>query len=136
ALAASGLVPGVDPTIAARCARTHVGLFEVWPAYRCAWLRDRVGGLCVRLDETLVLPRESHGPTALWEVRILVENGLASLCRPALDYPLRLVELLPDLDVPGRDRAAYWSRLRRGRLEHARTPKLDLRMAFRAALTP
>lgn len=135
ALAASGLVPGIDPSLAADCARTHVGLFEVWPAYRCAWLRDRIGGLCVRLDETLALPPEPHGPTALWEVRILVEGGLARLCRPALDYPRQLVELLPDLNVPGRDRAEYWSRLRRGRLKHARTPKLDLRLAFRDALT-
>jgi hypothetical protein len=134
ALAASGQLEGVDPTAAARCLRTHVGLFEVWPAYRCSWLRDRVAGICVRLVESLALPPAARGPAALWEVRVLVENGVARLCRPPLDYPIALVELLPDPATPGRDRTDFWAQLRRGRVRHARTPKLDLRLAFRDAL--
>jgi len=134
ARAASGELEGAEPGAAARCLRTHVGLFEVWPAYRCSWLRDRVAGVCVRLVESLALPPAARGPAALWEVRVLVENGVATLCRPALDYPIELVELLPEPSSPGRARAEQWARLRRGRLKHARTPKLDLRLAFRDAL--
>ena len=65
---------------------------------------------------------------------MLVEHGVATLCRPELDYTTELVELLPEPERPGRDRAEQWARLRRGRLKHARTPKLDLRLAFRDAL--
>jgi hypothetical protein len=135
AIAASGELEGVERNGAARCLRTHVGLFEVWPAYRCSWLRDRVAGVCVRLVESLALPQADRGPAALWEVRVLVEDGVATLCRPALDYPLQLVEMLPEPASPGSDRADLWVRLRRGRLKHARTPKLDLRLAFRDALS-
>ena len=88
----------------------------------------------MRLVESIALPPAAHGPAALWEVRVLVENGVATLCRRALDYPLPLVERLPEPVVPGHDRAERWARLRRGRLKHARTPKLDLRLAFRDAL--
>lgn len=134
ARAASGEIDGVDAALAARCLRTHVGLFEVWPAHRCAWLRDRVAGVCVRLVDPIVLPPASRGPAALWEVRVEIEDGVAQLCRAALDYPLALVELLPDAAAPGRDRTDLWARLRRGRLKHARTPKLDVRLAFKDAL--
>jgi hypothetical protein len=134
AVAANGELEAADPSSAARCLRTHVGLFEVWPAYRCAWLRDRVAGVCVRLVDSLALPPAARGPAALWEVRVLIEGGVAKLCRAALDYPLALVEMLPEPSVPNEDRAERWVRLRRGRLRHARTPKLDLRLAFRDAL--
>jgi hypothetical protein len=134
ARAACGEIDGVEPELAARCLRTHVGLFEVWPAHRCAWLRDRVAGVCVRLTDPIALPPAPRGPAALWEVRVEIEDGVARLCRAALDYPLVLVELLPDPSAPGRDRTDLWARLRRGRLKHARTPKLDVRLAFRDAL--
>ncbi len=134
ARAASGEIEGVDAAIAARCLRTHVGLFEVWPAHRCAWLRDRVAGVCVRLVDPIVLPPASRGPAALWEVRVEIEGGVARLCRAALDYPLALVDMLPEPSGPGRDRTDVWARLRRGRLKHARTPKLDVRLAFKDAL--
>jgi len=133
-LAAAGEVAGIDPTLARRCTRTHVGLFEVWPAGTQSWLRDRVAGLCVRLVEPIALPVARRGPTALWEVRVLVEDGVAQLCRPALDYPLALVDLLRDPEVPMRDRDERWRGLRRGRLRHARSPKLDVRLAFKDAL--
>jgi hypothetical protein len=134
ARAACGEIDGVEPELAARCLRTHVGLFEVWPAHRCAWLRDRVAGVCVRLTDPIALPPAPRGPAALGEVRVEIEDGVARLCRAALDYPLVLVELLPDPSAPGRDRTDLWARLRRGRLKHARTPKLDVRLAFRDAL--
>jgi hypothetical protein len=134
ALAASAAIDGVDQELAAHCLRTYVGLFEVWPAHRCAWLRDRVAGVCVRLTDPLALPPAPRGPAALWEVRVMIEHGVARLCRAALDYPLQLVELLPEPMRPGEARADFWARLRRGRLKHARTPKLDVRLAFRDAL--
>lgn len=134
ARAACGEVDDVDPALAALCSRTHVGLFEVWPAHRCAWLRDRIAGICVRLTDPLALPSAPRGPAALWEVRVIIEDGVASLCRAALDYPLALVDGLPEPAAPGRDRSDLWARLRRGRLKHARTPKLDVRLAFRDAL--
>ncbi|HEY8375777.1 MAG TPA: hypothetical protein VIK91_04770 [Nannocystis sp.] len=92
--AAMGAVPGVVPTPLVRLlAGTQVGLFEVWPG-RPLVLRDRLHGLCVRVDAAAPWLGEARRPVALWEVRLAFEPGGVRLCRPPIEYPLAIAPLL------------------------------------------
>ncbi len=80
-----------------RVARSFVGLFEVWPG-RTTWLRDRIGGLCLKLlDDPGPLSAVRTGPAALWALRVAFDGDRGvRLCRGAIDFPLELVGLLED----------------------------------------
>lgn len=131
-----------DPTWR-ELARSWVGVFEVWPTEgdeREAWLRDRVGGACLRLGVPIDLRREPDGPAALWELRGIVEGGRFMPCRRPVAYPRALAavwpsgspfgEPMPDPARPSRVLAA----LRRARIRHARTPRMDPGAAFLPAI--
>lgn len=119
--------------------RSWVGVFEVWPtegAVRVAWMRDRVGGACGRLAIPIDLRREPSGPAALWELRVLVHDGLLVPCRAPVAYPVALVKAWPPAAVrpdPARPSRVLVA-LRRARLRHARTPRMDPVAAYGAAL--
>lgn len=128
-----------------RIADSWVGLFEVWPTEGGtdrpqAWLRDRIGGACMPLGGVIDLRREPEGPAALWELRGVVRGGRFVPCRPPIAYPLELawpwpaprqgIGPMPDPTRPARLLAA----LRRARVRHARTPRIDPRPIFAAAI--
>lgn len=113
---------------------SHVGLFEVWPGPR-AWLRDVRCGLSLELDDPVrVEPLPAGGPGALWEVRIVVHEGRARMCRRPLAYP---IELLPDLHEANRRRFGRGGepvpllRLRRHWLQFHRAPRAEPAAVFR-----
>ncbi len=120
-------------------ATSWVGVFEVWPtegAVRLAWVRDRVGGACGRLAIPIDLRREPSGPAALWELRVIVQDGVLVPCRAPVAYPVALVGAWPDAPVvpdPARP-SRVLTALRRARLRHARTPRMDPVLAYGAAL--
>lgn len=92
--AATGKVAGVSPTPLTRLlAGTQVGLFEVWPG-RPLVLRDRLRGLCVRVDAAAPWLGEVRRLVALWEVRLAFEPDGPRLCRPPIEYPPDLAPLL------------------------------------------
>lgn len=124
--AATGRVPGVEPSPKIwALATTQVGLFEVWPGSPLL-LRDRLGGLVVRVHEPTPGLFAGREPAALWEVRVALRPEGACLCRAPIEYPL---EILPDLRrnheehwrVP--ERASDLMALRGLRLRWARTPR-------------
>ncbi|MFO7564417.1 MAG: hypothetical protein R6X02_17355 [Enhygromyxa sp.] len=94
-----GRVPGVrcDPSpLRAAAARSVTGLFEVFPG-EPTWVRDRISGLVLRLfDGVGPFPQVEPGrPAALWELRLVPDpSGGCFVARPAIDYPLELLELL------------------------------------------
>jgi hypothetical protein len=98
--AARGLVPGVEPhadwaLLAASVAR----VFEVWPG-RPAMARDVVGGLVVPLADAVPELEETRGePSALWEMRLVLEAEGGRSCRPAIDYPFEVLDELASLRV-------------------------------------
>jgi hypothetical protein len=113
---------------------SHVGLFEVWPGSR-AWLRDVRCGLSLELEDPVrVEPLPQGGPGALWEVRVVVHDGRARMCRRPLAYP---VELLPDLHEVNRRRFVGGGgpvsllRLRRHWLQFHRAPRAEPAAVFR-----
>jgi hypothetical protein len=113
---------------------SHVGLFEVWPGSR-AWLRDVRCGLSLVLEDAVrVEPLPQGGPGALWEVRIVVQDGHARMCRRPLAYP---IELLPELHEANRRRFVRGGqpvplmRLRRHRLQFHRAPRAEPAAVFR-----
>jgi hypothetical protein len=113
---------------------SHVGLFEVWPGSR-AWLRDVRCGLSLVLDDPVrVEPLPQGGPGALWDVRVVVQDGRARMCRRPLAYP---VELLPDLHEANRRRFVHGGgpvpllRLRRHWLQFHRAPRAEPAAVFR-----
>lgn len=75
-------------------ATTQVGLFEVWPGAPTR-LRDRLGGLVLRVDEPTPGLARGDRPAALWEARVALRPGGACLCRAPIEYPL---EILRDLE--------------------------------------
>lgn len=78
-----------------RISATFVGLFEVWPGRR-AFVRDLLHGISLPLADAVRLEPMPEGPAALWEVRIVIENGAARLCRPPLSYPLEILKTLDE----------------------------------------
>lgn len=124
-----------------RLAHSFVGLFEVWPTDRGrAWLRDRLGGLCLSLQDgerigASSLQRTADGPAALWELRGIVgESGLVP-CRWPIAHPLAVVELFGEPARPGLGRPQRWlAAARHARLVHGRMPRADPRPVYRAAL--
>lgn len=120
----------VDLVRAARLARSVVGLFEVWPA-STPWLRDRIGGLCLRAATALDLVAVGDGPAALWELRVVIEGGTARAVRPPIDHPRELADLWPDPIVPDLDGPARLvPALHRGRRRWSRTPRHGVRACF------
>ncbi len=121
--AARGQVPGLAPEPAfERIAASFSGLFEVWPG-RQTWLRCRLSGRCVQVvDRLWGLPAPADEPAALWEIRVVpVRNGVR-VCRPALVYPIELIERL-ELDRDARARGepeVTMQVLRKARLEWVR----------------
>ena len=93
--AAAGQVEGVAAQPVYRLlARSITGLFEVWSGHP-TWLRDRVRGLCMPLARPTApwLPA-TDGVAALWELRLVLDEDGAHLCRPALEYPLEILPIL------------------------------------------
>ena len=74
-------------------ARNHVGLFEIFPG-KVSWFRDLRAGLCVPVLDPLPLQPEEAGPAALWEARVVLDDGTAVLARAPLACQLRGVDLL------------------------------------------
>lgn len=114
-----------------------VGLFEVWPhgRGRGAWLRDRLGGACATLPGPIDVAIAQSGPSALWELRVVVRDGCFHACRRPIAYPLVLCELLGEGRVPRPGAPARMMQaLRRARLWHVRAPRVDPRSAFADAL--
>lgn len=116
---------------------TYCGLFEVWPA-TTTFIRDRLRGLCVPLvDEVQLEPVRRGAPAALWELRVVFEQGYARMCRPPLPYPMAVLELLEDLQRERwRELCApldpRW--LRRALLRYVRATRLDPEVVFKPAL--
>src|SRR5690606_6701848 len=114
-----GRVPGFTPDERhLAIGGSWVGLFEVW-AGRVPWLRDCIGGVCLALaDPVRLLPTGDDGPAALWEVRVVVQDGRARLCRAPLAYPLEILQTVRDRQLrrfaPG-GRAPSLPLLRRAR---------------------
>ena len=133
--AARGLLPGWTPRPEdAALAASVAGLFEVWPS-RTPWLRDCVGGLSVALtDPVLLEPTGDDGPAALWEARIVIEQGKAHLCRAPLSYPLEILATIRDRQLrrftPG-GRCPSLPLLRRARLRWRRAERADASVMFR-----
>jgi hypothetical protein len=130
-----GAVPGVPPHDAWHpLLGGHVGLFEVWPGQQ-AWLRDVRSGLSVRLsDPVRVVPLPEGGPGALWEVRIVIVDGAARMCRPPLSYPLGVLDQLHDENRARFDHGGEpvsLLRLRRYWLQWARAPRAEAAAVFR-----
>lgn len=126
-----GFVPGPDH---AALAGSWVGLFEVWQG-RIPWLRDCVGGLCLGLgDPARLEPTGDDGPVALWEARVVIEDGRARLCREPLPYPLEILRTVRDRQLrrfaPG-GRAPSLALLRRARLRWRRAERADASVMFR-----
>ncbi len=122
----------VRPELAA-LRRSHVGLFEVFPG-KVSWLRDLRAGLCVPVLDPLSTPAEPHGPAAVWEVRVVVEEGVAQLCRPPLPYPMALLSKLRERSrarFEDADRRLRWETLRRGWLQYSRARRADPQLLFR-----
>lgn len=113
-----------------------VGLFEIWPTDGGpAWIRDRIGGACLPYGGEVDVRREPEGPAALWELRGVVRHGMFVPCRPPIAYPRVVVGLFaaaPPVD-PSRP-ARLLQAVRRARLAHARTPRMDPRAAFAPAI--
>lgn len=114
-----------------------VGLFEVWPqpGGRGAWLRDRLGGACAGLVGPVDIAIAARGPSALWELRVVVQGGGFVACRRPLAYPLAVCELLEEGRAPRPGAPArLLQALRRARLWHLRAPRVDPRPVFTEAL--
>lgn len=113
-----------------------VGLFEIWPTDGGpAWIRDRIGGACLPYGGEVDVRREPEGPAALWELRGVVRHGMFLPCRPPIAYPRVVAGLFaaaPPVD-PGRP-ARLLQAVRRARLAHARTPRMDPRAVFAPAI--
>lgn len=113
-------------------ARNHVGLFEVFPG-RVSWLRDLRAGLCVPVLDALPLVPEPDGPAAVWEARVVLDGGTATLARAPLAYPF---ELLPTLLERSETRFGApapklkWTALRRGWLQFSRARRADPSILF------
>ncbi|MCA9654085.1 MAG: hypothetical protein H6712_08725 [Myxococcales bacterium] len=132
--AAAGRLPGWTPRdVDVVLATSFCGLFEVW-AGKVPWLRDCVGGVCVALADPVRLePVGGKGPAALWEARVVIEQGRAQLCRPPLSYPLEILETVRERSLrrfaPG-GRPLSMATLRRARLRWRRAERADARVMF------
>lgn len=121
--AAAGLVPGVEPHEDwARLASSVARVFEMWPG-RPTLARDVLGGLLIPLAEPVVGLEEQAGhPAALWELRVVLGPDGAHTCRPAIDYPLDLLdELARRRDTFPTDPDAQLGMLQRARLNWVRS---------------
>ncbi len=114
-------------------ARNHIGLFEVFPG-KVSWLRDLRGGLCVPVLDPLPLLAETSGPAAVWEARVVLLDGTATLARGPLGYPLELLPTfvpLSEARFGGSQPKLRWPALRRGWLQFSRARRADPRNLFR-----
>jgi hypothetical protein len=114
-------------------ARNHVGLFEVFPG-AVSWFRDLRGGLCVPVLDPLPLVPEERGPAALWEARVVLVDGTATLARAPLGYPMELrptVQKLSESRFGAAEPKLAWAALRRGWLQFSRARRADPRILFR-----
>lgn len=120
--AATGQIDGIEATPLVRMlATSQVGLFEVWPGTPLL-LRDRLRGLCARVDEPAGWLGTGRRVAALWEVRLAFGPGGPWLCRTPIEYPLAVAPLLQ------RAHEGHWrepgridlQKLRRQRLRWAR----------------
>ncbi|MEX1366807.1 MAG: hypothetical protein AB1Z98_27015 [Nannocystaceae bacterium] len=132
--AAAGRLPGWAPReLDVALAASFAGLFEVW-AGKVAWLRDCVGGMCLALADPVHLePVDEDGPVALWEARVVVEQGTARLCRPPLSYPLEVLGTVRERSLrrfAAAGRPPLLSTLRRARLRWRRAERADARVMF------
>lgn len=132
-----GRIDGVEPMPRwARLRAQHLGLFEVWPG-TSAWLRDLRCGLCIALEDPPFCDApDDEGPTALWEVRVLLRDGRAQLCSAPLPYPLGILDRLhaharQRLETLGETPPVSWRLLRRGWLAASRAPRADPGTLFR-----
>lgn len=130
--AATGRVPGVSPTpLWWLLATTQVGLFEVWPG-RPLLLRDRLRGLCVRVDEPAPWLGEGRRVAALWELRLAFGPGGPRLCRTPIEYPPAILPLLQRAhEGHFRDPGTIdLQKLRRARLGWSRARRAEDPLAF------
>lgn len=114
-------------------ARNHVGLFEVFPG-KVSWLRDLRGGLCVPVLDPVPLQPEDDGPAAVWEARVVVDAGTATLARAPLGYPMQMLGrfvTLSESRFGAATPALQWPALRRGWLQFSRARRADPRILFR-----
>jgi hypothetical protein len=127
----------LEPTLRDALRGSWVGLFEVWPRRggAGAWLRDRLGGACATLQGPIDVAIADDGPSALWELRVVMREHSLHACRRPIVYPLALVELLGEGAAPrAGEPARLLQVLRRTRLWHLRAPRLDPRSVFGEAL--
>jgi hypothetical protein len=127
----------LEPVLRDAVRRSWVGLFEVWPhrGGAGAWLRDRLGGACATLQGPVDVAIAAEGPSALWELRVVIKDGALHACRRPIAYPLALVDLLGEGDAPQPGRPARLLQvLRRTRLWQLRAPRVDPRSVFAEAL--
>lgn len=113
-------------------ARNHIGLFEVFPG-KVSWLRDLRGGLCVPVLDALPLVAEPQGPAAVWEARVVLTDGTATLARGPLGYPFELLPTFVRLSEARFGAPApklRWTALRRGWLQFSRARRADPRNLF------
>ena len=125
-----GRVPGVGceaTPLRAAAARSFAGLFEVFPG-EPTWLRDRVSGVVVRLFDGVgpFADVDPERPAAVWELRLIPDpTGGCFIARPAVDYPLALLDAL-EAEFPRRFARERWPTLqdlRRARLRYLRAGK-------------
>lgn len=134
--AATGRIAGLEPTPTIRLlATTQVGIFDVWPGTPLL-LRDRLRGLCVRVDEPAPWLGESRRAAALWEMRLAFGAGWTAMCRTPIEYPLAIAPLLQRAHeghwrAPERIELTPW---RRQRLRWARDRRGEDPRAFFAGL--
>ncbi|MGH1343226.1 MAG: hypothetical protein ACRBN8_16830 [Nannocystales bacterium] len=113
--------------------RSHIGLFEVFPG-KVSWLRDLRGGLCVPVLDPLPLVPEASGPAAVWEARVVLAGGTATLARGPLGYPFELLPTFVKLSQArfgAPEPKLRWAALRRGWLQFSRARRADARNLFR-----
>ena len=114
-------------------ARNHVGLFEVFPG-KVSWFRDLRAGLCVPVLDALPLQPEDDGPAAVWEARVVLEDGTATLARAPLAYPMEMHPRFVTLSEARFGAATpklRWPALRRGWLQFSRARRADPSILFR-----
>lgn len=108
-------------------------------AGRRPWLCDALSGIGVELLSPIRLldqpaPRPG-GAVALWDARIVLADGVATLCRPPLAYPVEVIDEvrrqgLLRLSLAHVPRDAALLAMRRKWLQWARAPRADARLLF------
>lgn len=84
--------------------------------------------------DPLPLQPEERGPAALWEARVVLDDGTATLARPPLAYPMEMHPRFVTLSGTRFGAATpklQWPALRRGWLQFSRARRADPNILFR-----